>query len=96
MATLYIFYRSPFSAPEIGMTLKLAKPEDGILLIQDAVFLLRSWPAIGIEEGLMKDLKFYALKQDMDARSVRSIAGVKAIGYDDLVELLTEYDNCFS
>ena len=97
MSTLYILHRSPYSAPEMETALRLAMPEDGIILTQDAVLALRSAPKeISIEEASRKNLKFYALKADMDARSIKPIAGVKTIDYDDLVELLSQYESTFS
>jgi len=97
MSTLYILHRSPYSAPEMQTALRLAKSEDGIILTQDAVLALRSAPKeISIEEASRKNLTFYALKADMDARSIKSIAGVKTIDYDDLVELLSQYESTFS
>jgi len=44
MSTLYILHRSPYSAPETQIALRLAKPEDGVILTQDAVLALRSAP----------------------------------------------------
>jgi tRNA 2-thiouridine synthesizing protein B len=97
MSTLYILHRSPYSAPEMETALRLAKPGDGIILTQDAVLALRSAPKeIDIEEASRKDLKFYALKVDMDARSIKPIAGVKTIDYDDLVELVSQYESTYS
>jgi tRNA 2-thiouridine synthesizing protein B len=97
MSTLYVLHRSPYSAPEMEIALGLAVPEDGILLTQDAVLALRSAPKeIDIQKALKKNLKFYALKVDMNARSIKAIAGVKTIDYDDLVELLCQYESTFS
>jgi len=44
----------------------------------------------------MKNLKIYALKADMDARSVKPITGLKTIDYYDLVELLSQYESTYS
>jgi tRNA 2-thiouridine synthesizing protein B len=97
MSTLYVLHRSPYSAPEMETALGLAVPGDGILLTQDAVLALRSVPKdIDIQEALKRNLKFYALKGDMDARSTKPIAGVKTIDYDEFVELLFEYESTLS
>jgi len=97
MSILYILHRSPYSASEMQTALSLAKPEDGIILAQDAVLALRSTPKeINIEEASRKNIRFYAIKADMDARSVKHIEGVKIIDYDDLVELLNQYESTFS
>lgn len=77
--------------------LKLARAGDGIVLVQDAVFALRS-PSreCRIEDASRKGLRLYALKADMDARSVKATPAVETIDYDRLVELLIQYERTFS
>ena len=97
MSTLYILRRSPYSTLEIEDAIRLAKAGDGIVLTQDAVLALRSAPKEdSIEEAWRKNIKIYAIKADMDARSLKEIAWVKTIDYDDLVELLGQYKNTCS
>jgi len=97
MSTLYILHRSPYSALEMEDAIRLVKAEDGIVLTQDAVLALRSVPKeINIEEASRKNIRFYAIKADMDARSVKQIESVKIIDYDGLVELLSQYESTFS
>ena len=97
MLILYILHRSPHSTPEMRTALSLAKPEDGVILAQDAVLALSSTPKeINIEEASRKNVKFYAIKADMDARSVKPIEGVKIIDYDGLIELLSQYESTYS
>jgi tRNA 2-thiouridine synthesizing protein B len=97
MSTLYVLHRSPYSAPEMETALRLAMPEDGIILTQDAVLALRSAPKeIDMQEALNKNLKLYALKVDMDARSVKTIPGVEMIDYDEFIELLFQYESILS
>jgi tRNA 2-thiouridine synthesizing protein B len=97
MSTLYILHRSPYSTLEIEDAIRLAKAGDGIVLTQDAVLALRSAPKEeSIEEASRNKIKIYAIKADMDARSLKEIAWVKTIDYDDLVELLGQYKNTCS
>jgi tRNA 2-thiouridine synthesizing protein B len=97
VSTLYVLHRSPYSAPEMETALRLAMPEDGIILTQDAVLALRSAPKeIDMQEALNKNLKLYALKVDMDARSVKTIPGVEMIDYDEFIELLFQYESILS
>lgn len=96
MPTLHILLRSCSSPGEMERVLRLARPGDGIVLAQDAVYALRSTPKEISADASRRSLKFYALKPDMEARSVRPITGVRAIDYNDLIELLGEYDRTYS
>jgi sulfur relay protein TusB/DsrH len=97
VSTLYILHRSLYFAPEIEDVIKLARAGDGIVLTQDAVLSLKSAPKeVDFEEISRKGLKLYALKADMDARSVKSVRFVEVIDYDTLIELLAKYDSTFS
>jgi tRNA 2-thiouridine synthesizing protein B len=97
MPTLYVLHRSPYSAPEMETALGLAYPEDGVVLTQDAVLALRSAPKeVDIQKALKENVKIYALKVDMDARSTKPIPGVKTIDYDEFVELLCQYERTLS
>jgi tRNA 2-thiouridine synthesizing protein B len=97
MSILYILHRSPYSAPEMESTLKLAKPGDGIVLMQDAVLALRSAPrVIDIGGKSLSEVRLYALKADMEARSIQPNRLIEVIDYDRLIELLGKYDSTFS
>jgi tRNA 2-thiouridine synthesizing protein B len=97
MSTLFVIHRSPYSAPEMNSVLRLAKPGDGVIVTQDAVLALRSTQKENsINKASGRGIKFYAVKADIDARSVRPLRSVKLIDYDDLVELLSQYESTFS
>lgn len=67
------------------------------MLIQDAVFVFRPSPRDRALDGaLAKGLKLSAMKADLDARSVEAPSSVEAIGYDELVELITRYGKTLS
>ena len=96
MPTLHILLRSPPSAGEVEERLRFALPQDGVLLAQDAVFALRTAAKEITTEASSRDLKLYALKPDMLARSIEPIAPVQPIDYDDFIELLSQYDRTYS
>jgi len=96
MSTLHIFLRSPSTATEMEEGLRFAQPGDGIVLAQDAVFALRTVEKEINTEASTRNLKFYALKPDMRARSIEATAPVQPIDYDDLIDLLGEYERTHS
>ena len=96
MSTLHIVYRPP-SSGQLETVLTLARPDDGIILIQDGVFALgsegeRSRLAASSKSGI----RIYALKPDIEARSIKSPDYVDVREYDGLIELLERYDRTFS
>ena len=97
MATLHILHSSPCSTSEMENTLRLARPGDAIVLVQDAVFVFISSPRDrALDDALAKGLKVFAMKADLDARSVKAPSGVETIGYRELVELITRYEGTVS
>jgi tRNA 2-thiouridine synthesizing protein B len=97
MSTLFILHRSPYSTLEMNDAIRLAKVGDGIVLTQDAVLAVRSVPQEdGIEEASRKNIRIYAIKADMEARSLKEVGWVKIIDYDGLVELLGQYESTWS
>lgn len=96
MPTLHILLRSPSSVREIQESLAFARPQDGVLLAQDAVLALKTAAKEINTEASRRDLKFYALKSDMSARSIPVIAPVQPIDYEDFIELLSQYDRTHS
>ena len=67
------------------------------MLIQYAVFVFRPSPRDRALDGaLAKDLKLFAIKADLDARSVEAPSSVEVIGCGELVELITRYGRTLS
>jgi len=67
------------------------------VLIQNAVFVLRPSPRDrALDDALAMGLKLFAMKADLDARSVEAPSSVEVIGYDELVELITRYERTVS
>jgi len=78
-------------------TLRLARPGDAIVLIQDAVFFFRSSTRDRVlNDALVRGLKVFAMKADLDARSMKAPSGVEIIGYDEFVELVIRYERTVS
>ena len=95
MPTLYILHRS--ARTRWDLVFKLAKSGDAVVLIQDGVLAtVRTTGDRGIENLMQRGVKIFALKADMDARTLGARPGVEAIDYDQLVELLVRYDRTFS
>ena len=97
MATLHILHSSPSSTSDMENALRVARPGDAIVLIQDAVFtFMSSQRDRALDDALTRGLKVFAMKLDLDARSVKAPSGVEIIGYDGLVELITRYERTVS
>lgn len=97
MATLYILHKSPYFSPEMKDALTLVVGGDGIVLTQDSVFGLRSEPErSSVEKASERNIEIFALKVDLEARSVKPLPCVKTIDYADLIDLLNHYESTFS
>ncbi len=93
MNTLFILSKSPFMHPQTASTLKLASKGDGVLLIHDAVVILkhapqRLWEAL--ESLVGKGVHLYALEEDCEARGIES--DIPKVTYDGFVDLITDFD----
>jgi sulfur relay protein TusB/DsrH len=67
------------------------------VLIQNAVFVFRPSPRDRtLDDALAMGLKLFAMKADLDARSVEAPSSVEVIGYDELVELITRHGKTLS
>jgi len=77
--------------------LRVARPGDAIVLIQDAVFILMSSQTDrALDDALATGLKLFAMKADLGARSVEAPSSVEVIGYDELTEPITRYAKTLS
>jgi sulfur relay protein TusB/DsrH len=77
-----------------NLALKLAKSGDAVVLIQDGVAVTAEDSEI--ENLAQRGVKILALKADMDARKLNIKHGVEGIDYEQLVDLLIQYDRTFS
>ena len=96
MSVLHIVNKSPFDRNALDSCLRLARPDSGILLIEDGVYALR--PGTDAAQRLQQAMdahRVYALQADMQARGLADnavIDGVELVDYDGFVRLATEYD----
>ncbi len=91
MNTLYIFTKSPWARRDMEDWLPRLDPQDGVLLIQDAVLALKGAPA-GVRETLQGlQGRLFALEADLVARGIA--AGETRIVDDKVaVDLLARHD----
>ena len=93
---LHIVNKSHTQTNSLQSCLRLAKPGQAVLLIEDAVYAATAGGAdsSGVIEALAH-LKVYALQPDVDARGMagKLIDGVTAIDYAGFVDLVTEHPN---
>ncbi len=92
---LYLVSRSPFLRAELASTLRLVRPGDGLVFLQDGVVAVASLP-IGlwdqVRELAANGTTIYALKEDLDARAVPSNRiGAQVVDYDGLLGLFRQY-----
>ncbi len=93
---LHIVNKSHAQSTSLQSCLRLARPGQALLLIEDAVYAATSGGAAsaGMADAL-KALKVYALQPDVDARGMagKLVAGVTAIDYAGFVDLVAEHRN---
>ena len=95
MPTLFMLHRS--DPTRWNLAFKLAKSGDAVVLVQDGVVLTaRAAEDSEIENLAQRGVKILALKADMDARKLNIKHGVEGIDYEQLVDLLIQYDRTFS
>ena len=95
MTTLFILHRS--DATRWDLASKLAKSGDAVVLIQDGVVVAdRAAGDSGIENVARRGIRTLALKADVDTRKINVKHGVECIDYEQLVDLLVQYDRSFS
>jgi len=93
MKSLFILSKSPFMYPETASTLKLVSRGDAILLIHDAVVILKHAPQHlweTLESLAGKEVHLYALEEDCEARGIES--NVPKVTYDDFIDLIIDFD----
>ncbi len=91
---LYKLHTSPFNHTNLSSLIQLLTSEDGLLLTQDAVYVLRN-PGI-LQELSSVNAELYILKEDMLARGLVNNSAAKPIDYSQMVELCLRFDNVIS
>jgi len=96
MSTLHTVNKSPFGNGALLSALKHAKPGDAVLMIEDGVYGALAGSAVAGERGSAADgVALYVLEGDVKARGIgadKMMDGIKAVGYDGFVDLVTEHD----
>jgi len=91
---LHIVNKSPAQTRTLESCLRLAKPGQALLLIEDAVYAATAVGAAssGLDKAAQK-LKVYALQPDVEARGLagKVIDGVTAVDYGGFVDLVAEH-----
>lgn len=96
MPMLHTVNKSPFERGALESCIRLAIKGSSVLLIEDGVYgASRGTVASDMVENAMKELDFYVLGSDLNARGVdesRLIDGITVIDYSDFVKLAVEND----
>ena len=91
---LYMVNKSPLMHSNLETCLRIAPPEEPILLYEDAVYAVA--PGAKAEALVTEALQIhpiYALKADLEARGLRQcVEGIEIIDYDGFVALVEEHD----
>ena len=96
MTTLNLINKSPFERNCLESCLRLANPNSSILLIEDGVYAaLENTCKSALIKDCQKDVKFFVLSNDIDARGLTEmviIDGIKNIDYSGFVDLVETHD----
>jgi len=91
---LHIVNKSPSQTRSLESCLRMALPGHAVLLIEDGIYAAT---AGGAAEGQVRaaaaNVKFFALKPDMEARGVaaKAMDGVTLVDYGGFVDLVAEH-----
>ncbi|WPO98118.1 sulfurtransferase complex subunit TusB [Pseudomonas sp. HR96] len=91
MTTLHVLSHSPFSDSRFDSCLRLLGAHDGLLLSGDAVYALQPGTA-ALAALEQRQLRLYALAEDLEARGLQATAQVAALDYPAFVQLTLDYD----
>ena len=91
---LHIINKSPTQTRSLESCLRMALPGHAVLLIEDGIYAATA--GNGSEAAVRaaaKQVKFFALKPDMEARGMtaRALDGVTLVDYGGFVDLVVEH-----
>ncbi len=93
---LHTVNKSPFEKTALDSCLRLATAGSAVLLIEDGVYAALQGTSISQEiTEKMKDISFYVLSSDVDARGLSDkplIDGIRSVDYGGFVDLVTEHE----
>ncbi len=92
---LHIVNKSPFDRNSLQSCLRLAQPNDAILMYEDGIYA--AFKGTVIENDIQTTLskcKMYVLKPDFEARGMNEgnvIPGIQSVSYSEFVDLTVQY-----
>lgn len=93
---LHTMNKSPFEKTTLESCLRLAKAGSAVLLIEDGVYAaLQDTKVSATVAEKMKELSFYVLQPDVEARGLADkplIDGIKSVDYGGFVDLVEEHE----
>ena len=92
---LHIVNKSPFERNTFESCLRHATKGAAVLLIEDGIYAaLKGTQASAQVQAAMKDLTFYVLQPDVEARGMsgRVLDGVKTVDYGGFVDLTVQHN----
>lgn len=94
---LFLLTKSPYGNTEATLLLQRAKPGDGLMITQDAVFGLTNVEGdftTWLREKKSNGIQIYVSAPDCQARGVEVPEEFPMVSYADQVDLICEYDLC--
>lgn len=92
---LHIVNKSPYESNALHSCLRMVRPGQSVVLIEDAIYAATTGNSAQalIAAAQSKQVKFYALRPDMDARGVaaRALDKVTLVDYGGFVDLVAEH-----
>ena len=95
MSLLHTINKSPFERNSFDSCVAHVKKGASILLIEDGVYAATQGTAAAKKlEGIMKDVKVYALQPDVNTRGMQGkmLGGVNLVDYGGFVDLVTQHN----
>lgn len=95
MSLLHTINKSPFERNAFDSCVTHVKKGTSILLIEDGVYAATKGTAAAKKlEGIMKDVKVYALQPDVNTRGMQGkvLDGVNLVDYGGFVDLVTRHN----
>jgi len=92
---LFVISRTVFERREFDIDIELAEEDDGVIFIQDGVLILKRVPEELVEifeKAKERNVKIYALREDLEARGVKPKKEFEIVDYDGFLDLLKSYD----
>lgn len=96
MSNLHTVNKSPFERNALESCIRLATKGSAVLLIEDGVYgAIKDSNKSDMVKNAMKDLSFYVLGPDLQARGIsedRLIDGIEVVDYGGFVDLTAQHD----